>query len=461
VKCTVREINQLVERVRSSQSPELPEGTREEHYHDPALPGFYIRVLNTGVATWTVQWKSFGRQKKIALGNVRVLDRMDAIKAGRELLAKVTLDRLDPHEARRERMRAAKVTFATTATLFMGYKTRPGGIRPGTADHWNRYLTGYYLRPLHKLPIDEITTEQLQALIDGITNRSGNRAAEVCCSLLKLFFKWAIKKGKLPEGHRNPAANIEAPPKNNPRERVLTNDEIRLIWKTCESWEDELIRDRQIRASTGRGIISGSPGTFARPRAVKLAFLTGMRRQEICELKWSEVDFDHGEVRIPEERTKNKEELCNPLSEWVLEILRSNERRPGNDYVFDAGPPGPRAKNKNGDGSLKLYHISDRINARIAKAGGTPPKNWTIHDIRRTFRTRMAALHVSNDVAEALIGHVGHQTKIHRTYNRHEYWAEKRQALAMWEANLRAIIDGTAEKVARPRFGERQKGSTA
>src|SRR5262249_22616047 len=155
-----------------------------------------------------------------------------------------------------------------------------------------------------------------------------------------------------------------------------------------------------------------------------------------------------GEVKIPGERTKNKEELCNPLSDWAMEILRSNEWRTDNDYVFDAGPPGNRAKNKeHRDGGLKLTHVSDRINLRIKKAGGIPPKDWSIHDIRRTFRTRLAALRVGMEVAEALIGHVGHRSELVRTYDRYEYWAEKRQALAMWEANLRAIIDGTAAKI--------------
>jgi hypothetical protein len=63
------------------------------------------------------------------------------------------------------------------------------------------------------------------------------------------------------------------------------------------------------------------------------------------------------------------------------------------------------------------------------------------------------------DVAEALLGHVGHRNPIERTYNRHDYWAEKRRALAMWEANLRAIIDGTAEKIAHPQFGQRRPQS--
>jgi len=48
---------------------------------------------------------------------------------------------------------------------------------------------------------------------------------------------------------------------------------------------------------------------------------------------------------------------------------------------------------------------------------------------------------------------------MNRNYNRYEYWPEKRNALAMWEANLKAIVDGTAEKIARPRFGERRQKS--
>ena len=105
--------------------------------------------------------------------------------------------------------------------------------------------------------------------------------------------------------------------------------------------------------------------------------------------------------------------------------------------------------------------VNKWINERIAKAGGTPPENWTLHDIRRTFLTRMTALKVSTDVAEALVGHVGHRLQNERTYDKYENWAEKRQALAKWEAHLRAIIDGTAEKIAHPRFGEPKKEDIA
>lgn len=198
MKCKVQQINKLVEQIRSGQPPKLPDGVREKHYRDPALPGFYIRVLNTDVASWVVQWKRLGRQKKVALGSVLVLNRTEAIKAARELLAKVQLNLLDPHEARRERMRANKVTFETTTPLFLEDKIRKGELRPNTAKVWRQHLTGYYFQPLHSLPIDEITGEQIQARIDHIAIQSGNAQANSCCAVMRVFFKSATRRKGFP-----------------------------------------------------------------------------------------------------------------------------------------------------------------------------------------------------------------------------------------------------------------------
>jgi integrase len=454
MKKTVETINKLIENIRSGQPPKLPEGAREKHYHDPALPGLYIRLLNTGVASWVLQWKRLGRQKKLTIGDVLVLDRPQAIKAAKELLAKMTLGLLDPHEARRERMRANKVTWATVAPLCIEQKIRDGGLRPSTAYYWKLQLVrGYYFKPLHNLPLDEITKDQIQTRIDQIALQSGNNAAETSYGVINSFFKWALTTGKLPEGHRNPMTYIQPPKRNGPRERVLADDEIRLIWKTCEALEAEAIQEQQIMALKGRKgrPRSGPPTLPDYPRAAMLLFLTGCRRQEIGDLQWPEVDLDNGELLIPATRIKTAVELCNPLSDLAVQILRRVERRPDRDAVFGYG---------NRDG-CRLSHLTRSINTHITEAGGTPPKNWRLHDIRRTFRTHLAALGVSMDVAEALLGHIGHRTEVERTYNRYQYWAEKRQALAMWETHLRAIIDGTAEKIARPRFGERKGGGTA
>jgi integrase len=179
-----------------------------------------------------------------------------------------------------------------------------------------------------------------------------------------------------------------------------------------------------------------------------LLFLTACRRGEIGDLQWSEVDLDNGELKIPPERTKTDFRIVqNPLSDLAVQILRRVERRPDMEHVFGRDRRNPASK--------AMGHLKLAIENHIKRTGGTPPQNWRLHDIRRTVRTQLAALGVSMDVAEAILGHVSHRGKVERTYNRYEYWPEKRQALARWEARLLAIVNGTAENIERPRFGKK------
>jgi len=251
----------------------------------------------------------------------------------------------------------------------------------------------------------------------------------------------------LPRGHDNPTTNVRSPPRKGPRKRVLSDDEIRLIWKTCEDWEAKALR---VAASGMRSPKLGQELPDM-PRAIMLLFLTGCRAQEIGDLQWHEVDLDNRELKIPAERTKNKRILFNPLMDRAVQILRRVERRPGRDFVFG------RSKIK-GMG-LNVKNANTLTNRKISNAD--VPPDWRIHDIRRTFRTKMAQLGVSKDVGEALLGHGGHRTELEETYDLYDRWPEKRQALAKWEDHLRAIIDGTAEKITTPQFGKRKEGGAA
>ena len=77
-----------------------------------------------------------------------------------------------------------------------------------------------------------------------------------------------------------------------------------------------------------------------------------------------------------------------------------------------------------------------------------------MHDIRRTFRTGLSECGISTNIAEAIVGH-RHVSKLVGTYDKYEYWPEKRIAVAKWQARFRAILDGTAPKIEGPRFGLR------
>ena len=72
-----------------------------------------------------------------------------------------------------------------------------------------------------------------------------------------------------------------------------------------------------------------------------------------------------------------------------------------------------------------------------------PP--WVIHDLRRTFRTRLSELRVPDLVAELAIAH--RKPGLHKVYDQHAYRAEKREAMLRWETRLRAILAPPAENV--------------
>ena len=76
---------------------------------------------------------------------------------------------------------------------------------------------------------------------------------------------------------------------------------------------------------------------------------------------------------------------------------------------------------------------------------GSSPVPWVIHDIRRTVRTRLASLRVSDMVAEMVIGHG--RKGLQRVYDQHTYEAEMRDALELWAARLRDIVNPPPENV--------------
>src|SRR5438552_2775363 len=81
-----------------------------------------------------------------------------------------------------------KLTLAVVAGLYLKHRT---DLRPSTYKQWAPYFTGYYFQPLHNLPMDEVTREQIQTRIDQVVIQSGPRAAQHCWVIIRLLFKWA------------------------------------------------------------------------------------------------------------------------------------------------------------------------------------------------------------------------------------------------------------------------------
>jgi integrase len=384
----------------------LPAGKSEQFFWDDDLPGFGVR-LRGGTKVWVVQYRAGGHQRRESLGDVRKVNLEDARKIARQRFAQVELG-VDP-AAERARARAeataTKLTLQSVSERYLAAKE--DRLRSSTFKASKKYFAVHW-KPLHGQPLDSIKRADVAARLQEIIKTHGRTSAARARGNLSALYSWAMREGLC---ETNPVTATNDPIEGiMPRERVLADDEFRMIWKACEEDDD-----------------------FS--RIVKLLLLTGCRREEIGGLKRSEVNFDTGVMTIPGTRTKNRRTLDLPLPEIALEILRSTPAHEGRDYFF-----GRFGGSFSGWSAGKL-----RIDAQVVLTSGKTIPAWTLHDLRRTCRTGMGKLGVPPHIAELVINHV--KGGVEAIYDRHRYQREIAAALALWGDHVRSIVDGEAPKV--------------
>ena len=186
---------------------------------------------------------------------------------------------------------------------------------------------------------------------------------------------------------------------------MLTDGEWRALWKATES----------------HGYPYGS--------LFRILALTGQRRSEVAEARWSEIDLDKKLWIIPAERMKSNAAHVVPLTDDALALLKSLPRFDKGDCVFSL---------KSGKAPVNSFNKAKRkLDAAMARELGKLSP-FVTHDIRRSVRTGLSALPVSDLVRELVIGHT--KPGLHKVYDLHAYENEKRHALELWAGRLRDIV---------------------
>jgi integrase len=349
-----------------------------------------------------------GKQGRVSLGSVDKPAQLSATKARQkatELLVNVRAGE-DPQKARKAVQKAHKELLLDCALRYL--QDRKDGVvgrRPMSKSTFlaARRTFEKHFAALARRPVALITDDEIRKGLRQVIERHGKVAAINDKSNLSAFFGWAMREGI---AKANPTMNAQALAANAPRDRVFDDDEIRAIWRAC-----------------------GDDGNFS--KILKLLLLTGARRNEIGGLQWSEINFGVGVLTIPASRTKSRKELRLGLPAIALEILRSVPRRADREYLFG----------ESGGEYSRWGFAKQAIDKRLAEAGHKL-KPWTLHDCRRTCRTRLAALGIAPWVAEEVLGHTSHRQGVIGTYNRHRYDAEIKDGLAQWAKALAKIIEG-------------------
>jgi integrase len=383
MKLTIKKIAEL----------KLPAGSTDAVFWDDDVAGFGIRLREGGSRTWIYRYRIGSKQRSMKLGSATSIPLVVARKMASEQEAEVRLGG-DPALKKETANLAADNTLGVLANQFL--EARKSKWRPKSYKQYERHLLKY-ARPLHRLPITAVSQRNIANLLADITNESGeptsNRLRSTLCSL----FGWVIKEGiRLPEGN---VASYTNKHEEKSRDRVLTDAELKTIWKACPDSDFGAI--------------------------IKLLILTGQRANEIGGLRWEEVHDE--QIVLPSQRTKNKRTHIVPLSDPARTMLNPF-RADGRAHVFG------RVDSIGFDG---WGYAKRNLDARVAL------EHWTIHDIRRTVATRMAELGVQPHIVEAVLNHVsGHKGGVAGIYNRATYDKEKREALNVWAEHVTALIEG-------------------
>jgi integrase len=206
----------------------------------------------------------------------------------------------------------------------------------------------------------------------------------------------------------NPTIGSPGPSAAEPRDRVLSDDELVAIWNAC--------------------------GNDHYGKIIRLLTLTGCRRREIGDVAWSEFDLDRGVWTLPAERSKNGRSHTLPILPAMRQILDTVPNVVGRDQLF-------------GGCSHGLTTWAEGKKALDARLGDRV-KPWCLRDLRRTAATRMCDIGVPPHVVEQILNHQsGHRAGVAGVYNKSPYEREVRSALALWHDHIRMLVEGGERKV--------------
>jgi integrase len=365
------------------------EGAERTVFWDETLPGFGLMVTKAGHRSFVYQYRAANRSRRITFPITLGLEK--ARKEARKALGGVAAGG-DPLQERRKAAAQAENTLRSVCEEYL----RRDGRRLRSRDQIDAVLKRLVYPKLGARQIESIRRSEIVRLLDKIDDERGPVMADRVLAHVRKIMNWHASRT---DDFRSPIVRgmARTSAKEQARERVLDDNELRTIWKTAQ----------------------GSPGPFS--DLVRFILLTAARRNEAAHMARQELSGD--DWIIPAARYKTKFDHVIPLSQAARDLLTTIPRIKGNPFVFTTGADRPIS------GFSKFKRDFD-------KACGV--SDWTLHDLRRTARSLMSRANVNSDHAERCLGHV--IGGVRGIYDRHAYYTEKKAAFEALAAQIDRIL---------------------
>jgi integrase len=342
---------------------DAPSEGNKIHYDD-ALPGFGLRVTKTGSKAFVLNYSINRRERRLTIGRYPAWSAAAAREEAKSLRRLIDQGE-DPLEERNQRK-----TAPTVDDLWKEYER----IHLPTLSHrsqidqrgmWVRYI----LPPLKRVPVQELTSKQIDALHAGISEVGAiraNRVLEVLRKALNLAIRWDwIEKNPADGFRRN---------QEHAREKYLTSEEYGRVFSALDQMPNQLAAD-----------------------AIRLLILTGARRGEVLSLEWSDLDLDGGIWNRPAHKSKDRKKKRIPLSNEAIVLLQSMFEKSGGAYLFPTS---------------KGTHMPDINKPWAWLKNETGLRDLRIHDLRHSFASVLISSGETLETIGKLLGHSQHQTTL-------------------------------------------------
>jgi integrase len=411
-------------------------------YWDSQLPGFGLRVAaprprsKDGRKTWQAFYRVNGKMVRETLGTLAVIpDVAKARQLARESMAQartgahpVEERRRDEERARRqaeaEQARAQNTLAAVIDPYLADARTGRNRKKPMRRDYFietKRVLERDVKAVLGDRPISEITRPEIRELLAGIVDRGAPSHANHVLAYLKALLNWAVSEELIA---KSPSTGIKMPTALFERDRALSDEEIRIFWQACDK-------------------IGWPFGPL-----FQLLLLTAQRRDELAQATWPEFELDPDMClwAIPPERTKNNRAHLVHLAPLAIELLEALPRIGKRGYVFSTGRHGDTAVSGWSHAAERLATaMAELCGQQLAGAGqdkaAATVQHFTVHDLRRTAATGMAAIGIAPHVVDKILNHAsGRISGVAKIYNRFEYLPERKAALEAWARHIEGLV---------------------
>jgi integrase len=428
---TVNSLERLETKPAPASRQEIPDGL---------LTGLYLVRQPSKAMSWVVRYRHLGEPRKLTLGPYPAI----GLKAARDLGSKALRAAAEGRDPAREKQHAKVEARRQAADVVRGQRDLYENVaREFITRHamqntressWRETarILGFTFQPnddggeLVEVPADgetvrdvldafkgrrvqEIAKRDVIALLDGITDRGAKTMSNRTLAVIRKLFNWAVSRDILTI---SPCTGVEAPASESSRDRVLDDDELRLVWNAADAI-----------------------GWPYRP-IIKLMALTGQREGEVAGMRWDELDLKEKLWMLPANRTKNKEQHTVALCDAAIEIIKALPHiKSSGHLVFPSRHDRPVSS---------FARAKEAIDAGISKANeGKPLADWVLHDLRRTVASGMARLGIQLPVIEKVLNHKsGTFRGIVGVYQRHSFADEKRIALAAWASHVNSVVSG-------------------